>query len=257
MTKQELNQQVTDMVRSTLRKEGYYSESGNVLLRIGDVVDSVSIDRKRILNHVRQALNEGHNPLNALLGLVGLRIVRPECAMREIGSTIGEESDPKVMVEETEGAASIDSLLLINKEKALTAVERMALDLHEMSAAGSRTIDSIRDQMDKSHSEMERTGAELQQLRIDHQEILRQIAAWAQRVIVPDSGDKMTENVMSLLGDMDISVYWDAEDSGFSQSAMFTTLRRSASYQGRNQPCIVKDGQILLKGTLLINEDPA
>ena len=57
MTKQELKQQVTDVVRGTLRKEGYYSESGNVLLGIGDVVDSVSIDRKRILNHVRRALN--------------------------------------------------------------------------------------------------------------------------------------------------------------------------------------------------------
>ena len=56
---------------------------------------------------------------------------------------------------------------------------------------------------------------------------------------------------------MDISVYWDAEGSGFSQSAMFTTLRRSPSYQGRNQPCLVKDGQILSKGTLLIDEDPA
>ena len=257
MTKQELKQQVTDVVRGTLRKEGYYSESGNVLLGIGDVVDSVSIDRKRILNHVRRALNEGRNPLNALLGFVGLRIVRPERTVREIGSTIGGEPDPGVMVEETEGAASIDSLLRINKEKVTAAVERMALDLHEKSAAGSRTIDSIRDQMDKSHSEMERFSAELQQLRIDHQETLRQIAAWAQRVIVPDKGDPMTEKVMSLLGDMDISVYWDAEGSGFSQSAMFTTLRRSPSYQGRNQPCLVKDGQILSKGTRLIDEDPA
>lgn len=257
MTKQELKQQITDVVRGTLRKEGCYSESGDALLGLGEVVDSICVDRERILSHVSQALNEGRNPLNALLGLVGLRIVSPERTVREIGSTIGEESRGEMIVEETGTAAGIDSLLLVDREKAAAAVERMALDLHEKSAAGSRTIESIRDQMDKSHSEMERTGAELQQLRADHQETLRQIAAWAQRILVPDGGDPMTGKVMSLLEDMDISVYWDAESAGFSPSAMFTTLRRSPSYQGRNQPCLVRDGQVLLKGVLLIDEAPA
>lgn len=257
MTKQELKQQLTDVVRGTLRKEGYYSESGDALLGLGEVVDSISVDRKRILNHVRQALSEGRNPLNAILGLVGLRIVSPERTVREIGSTIGEETRAEMIVEETGAATSIDSLLRMDKEKATVAVERMALDLHEKSVTGSQTIDSIRDQMDKSHSEMERTSAELQQLRADHQETLRQVAVWAQRILVPDSSDQMAEKVMSLLGDMDISVYWDAGDSGFSPSAMFTTLRRSPSYRGCNQPCLVKDGQVLLKGFLLIDEDPA
>ena len=257
MTKQELKQQIKDVVRSTLRKEGYYSESGDVLLGLGEIVDSISVDRKRILSYVSQALNEGNNPLNAFLGLLGLRVVSPERTVQKIGSTIGEESRAEMIVEETGTAASFDSLLRMDKEKAAAAVERMALELHEKSAAGSRTIDSIRDQMDKSHSEMERTSAELQQLRTDHQETLRQIATWAQRILVPDSGDQMTEKVMSLLEDMDISVYWTTEDSGFSPSAMFTTLRRSPSYRGRNQPCLVKDGQVLLKGMLLIDGDPA
>ena len=258
MTKQELKQQVTDVVRGTLRKEGYYSENGDALLSLGEVVDGISVDRKRILSHVRQALNEGgNNPLNAFLGLAGLRIVKLERTVQEIGSTIGGESYTEMIVEDTGAAGSIDSLLRLDREKVAAAVERMALDLHEKSAAGSRTIDSIRDQMDKSHSEMERTSAELQQLRADHRETLHQIAAWAQRILVPDSGDQMTEKAMSLLEDMDISVYWSAEGSGFSQSAMFTTLRRSPSYRGRNQPCLVKGGQVLLKGLLLIDEDPA
>lgn len=256
MTKQELKQQISDVVRSTLRKDGYYSESGDALLLLGDVIDSISVDHNRILSQVRQALNEGHNPLNTLLGLVGLRIVNPERTMRDIGSTIGEEPRAEMIVEETGAAASIDSLLRLDKKKIADAVERMALDLHEKSVANSQIIDSIRDQMNKSHSEMERTNTELQQLRIDHQEILRQIALWAQRILVPDSSDQMSEKVMSLLEDMDISVYWDTKNNVFSPSAMFTTLRRSPSYQGRNQPCLVKDGQVLLKGVLLIDEDP-
>lgn len=256
MTKQELRQQVTDVVRSTLRKDDCYSESGNALLGLGEVVDSISVDRKRVLAHVRQALNEGRNPLNSLLKLVGLRIVSPERAVRELGSTIGEGPGAGMIVEEIGASGNIDSLLRMDREKAAAALERMARDLHEKSAAGSRTIDSIREQMDKSHSELERTGAELRQLRADHQEILRQVAVWAQRVLVPDGGDETTGKVMSLLEDMDISVYWTAEGSGFSPSAMFTTLRRSPSYQGRNQPCLVKDGQVLLKGILLIDGEP-
>ena len=259
MTKQELKKQVTDVVRGTLRKEDYYSESGDALLDLGDVVDSISIDRKLILNHVRQALSEGHNPLNAILGLVGLQIVRPEHTARKLVSTIGEESRAEVieMITERNGAAAnIDSFLRVDKEKVTAAVERMALNLHEKSEAGSRIIDSIREQMEKSHSELERIGTELHQMHTDYQETLHQVAVWAQRILVPGGDDPMTEKVMPLLEVMDISVYWDVGDSGFPASAMFTTLRRSPSYRGRNQPCLVKDGQILLKGLLLIDEAP-
>lgn len=256
MTKQQLKQQVTDVVRGTLRKDGCYSESGDALLGLGEVVDSISVDRKRILNHVRQALNEGRNPLNAVLGLIGLRIVSPERAVRELGSSIGYESRAEMIVEEAGAAASIDSLLRMDKEKATAAVERMALELREKSAAGTRIIDSIRDQMEVSQGELQRVNTDFQQLRADHQETLHQVAVWAQRLLTPDGGDPMTEKVTSLLDDMDISVYWDAENCGFSPSAMFTTLRRSPSYQGRNQPCLVKDGQILLKGILLIDGEP-
>lgn len=259
MTKQELKKQVADVVRGTLRKEAYYCESGDALLGIGDVIDCISIDRERIRNHIRQALSEGHNPLNAILGLIGLRIVSPERAAQKLVSTIGEESCAEVIEMDAEGneaAANIDSFFCVDKEKAAVAVERMALHLYQKAEGNSRIIDSMKEQMEKSHSEMERIRGAFNQVHTDYRENLHQVAVWAQRILIQDSDDPMTEKVMSLLGDMDISVYWDVGDLGFSASAMFTTLRTSHDCRGRNQPCLVKDGRILLKGLLLIDEDP-
>ena len=254
MTKQELKQEVSDIVRSTLRKEGYYSENSDVLLSIGDVIDSIYLDRTYIMNDIRKALSEGCNPLNAILGLFGLRIVSPERTMRVIGSALGETPPAGIIVEEIDSTASLKTFLRIDKDKVTEAVERMALVLRDKAVSDNRTIDSIRDQMELSQSEMERTGTELQQLRTDHQETIRLVVAWAQRILVPDSADPISGIVLSLLEDMDISVHWDTENVGLSHTAMFTTLRRAPSYQGRNQPCLVKDGQVLLKGLVLIDE---
>lgn len=239
MDKQELKQKVTEMILDEKRK-GEVLELSEVLDDASELVLSVGLDRKYIYDSAKSYLTEeGRNPVNAVLGIIGYRIVRSD-TMRRV------EPDP-----ESQGGA-ISSAYKLNEEKCRESIEKIGAKLSEFEKKCSERDAERVDRINELIAGLEKEQQKNEQIQRDSRAMISMMADRIQymlSIIGPEkTGSLLEKQVYEMMEDLDIEACWDAEAKKFPESMMFNRLVVENVSEYKMKPCLIRQDQILVKG---------
>lgn len=247
MNKLDMKNKATQIAREASRSAGL-SQTAQAMGYLPDVIEAAQIDAEYLIRRVEAELNrKTGNPINALLRLMGLRIVRTHNAAQTLG--LDEEETYTIVYDEEAGCG--ESLLKINEKKLAQAADKIARSLLDVEEANRRDRQQDKANTGAVFTELDRTSQECAQLRSDLQ---GQKTAVLERVqymlslLGSQDDSPIRSQLTELLEDLDVTVYWEAEGAPFSDSAMFAELKCSNPESRRMKPCLGDDTGVLLKG---------
>jgi len=238
MNRQEMNQMALDIVREEKRGSGIVSTAG-VMDQVASVLTAVEVDRKYMKSCVGKALSSvSGNPLNAILGLVGLKVIR-------------KDADIKIFEGESAGN-ELDSMLRIDEKAFRPMVARMASDL----AAYEKEVDEDRaDKVNRINDMVTKLDAQDQAIRQLKAEAKSQLQTVADRiqymlcVLGPDKSDNaLAEQLSELMEDLEIRAVWDTDGASAHAEDMFIELRTADVEKHKMKPCLIRRGEVIAKG---------
>lgn len=247
MNKLSMKQKATEITREASRQNGL-SQTIDILGHLPELIESVEIDSEYLRKRVENELNrKTGNPLNALLGLMGLRIVNTHEAARELC----QEEDQSFTIGFHEADNCMDSMLRINPRKlsassakiasALSAIESNFRSERQKSKNESIIVFG---ELDKKTQECAQLNADLQSQRstiMDHSQYMLSMLG-------KDSDSPVAEQLEEMLEDLGVYVHWTTDGSAFSDSAMFSELKCDHPENRRMKPCLTSSDAVLMKG---------
>lgn len=245
MNRQEMNQMALDILREEKRANGVIA-TAEALDQVAAVLDTVEVDRKYLKNCIRRALHSvSGNPLNAVLGLIGLQMIR-------------KDADIKIF-ESDDSHSELESMLKLNEKALHSTISKIASDLanyeREVKEDSANKVNKINDLIDK----MDKQEQVISQLKTDKKAQMLAVADRMQYmlcVLGPDKSDNTLEKqVYELMEDLDIKVYWDANEAPLSDAVMFTELKTAEVEKHRMKPCLICKGEVIAKGVRFCKED--
>lgn len=247
MKKQEIRQKAAEVVRDAVRESNLVRTAG-LLDQLPGILECIELDRGHILQCVNAELRQTRNPINAILGLFGLRIVNTDSTMRKMAHRLEGGDDPQVQL--TPGDTD-EALVRLNSDKFrqdlqgfIDALARLEQDQDQRDVEG-------KDRNSLLHSELDRRSREAEQLRVDltgQRQMVADRLQYMLSISADDPDSPLARQAAELLEDMDIQVYREGQEGPFPQEAMFTVLAIGAGEKRKGKPCLVYNGQILCKG---------
>jgi len=247
MNKLTMNQKVTEILQEAARQKDI-SMTTDVMGCIPDLIESVEIDSEYIRKKVETELNKKTgNPINALLKLMGLRIVRTRMISDELG--LGDAESFTIDFEETD--ENQESMLKIDPEKLALSSGKMAATLAAVEAGIYDERRKYKEQGGVVFGELDKKTQECNQLSADlhgQRAAVMEHTQYMLSVLGRDSDSPIAAQLVEMLEDIGVTVYWEAEQSPFSNSAMFTELKCENPESRRIKPCLANEETILMKG---------
>ena len=258
MNMNEIRQRGLSIARDSVRQENLVS-TGGVLELLPDALESMSMDKEYLLRRIEDELRKPTmNPLNAVLGIFGMRIIHTENTLSTLGGELEGESGLRV-TEESAGEAS--QFLRLNEETLAGAAKEMAERLGAAERSAKETEIYLKEQNAALHAEAERGNEALSQLRADYQDALKSVAERVQYILSlqgPDGADAVTKQLGELLTDLNMEAVWHGELPDESAAeGLFTVFRTTGTERRREKPCVLLDGKPLLKGVRFETDEPA
>jgi len=222
--------------------------TAEVLDQVASILDTVEVDRKYMKNCIRQALGSvSSNPLNAILGLIGLQMIR-------------KDADIKIF-ESDDSRSELKSMLKLNEEALRSTVSKIASDLaayeRKIKEDSTNKVNKINDLITR----MDKQEQVISQLKTDKKAQLHAVADRMQYmlcVLGPNKSDSaLEEQVYELMEDLNIEVYWDAKEAPLSDTVMFTELKTAEIEKHKMKPCLICKGEVIAKGVKFCKEDAA
>lgn len=254
MREDKLKAQSAEIVRQAIRQEGIVQTAG-VLDCIPELIGAVEFDLEHFQNIVVAELNKKTgNPVNAILGLLGLRIISTKDPLR----TLGLEDDNAEIVSDGEcrSAGNVRAMIRINQDKFEAAASKMTCAFAEVEKQAEDRRQAARSENSQLHVQLEKAQHAYEQLTIDHNSQRNAVLERVQYMLSlcgPESCDTpMTQQLTELLDDLDVQVYWANQEAPFSESAMFTILKCEDTTRRRAKPCLANDQEVLLKGVKFV-----
>lgn len=250
MENQKLMQFVEKTVKNEIRK-GKLVRSKDVLAQLPALVDPICIDKTQMRNSIEDCLSN-HNPLNAVLKLFGVQIIQQEKA---INSLLGSGSD------EGEISISFDDLyskqwLTLNPKEFQATVERIGQMLYELESQATEAYDEEKKRGDDLFTKYEKLVREYNELKYSVDANEKMIAERVQYLLSLHGKDAAdNEQLVELLKDMDIEVYWDCSTAPFTDAAMFTEYVVEDAISVNGKPCLVRDGAVFAKGIRFLTKE--
>jgi len=247
MNRQEMNQIALNILREEKHSNGVIA-TAEVLDQVASILDTVEVDRKYMKNCIRQALGSvSSNPLNAILGLIGLQMIR-------------KDADIKIF-ESDDSRSELKSMLKLNEEALRSTVSKIASDLaayeRKIKEDSTNKVNKINDLITR----MDKQEQVISQLKTDKKAQLQAVADRMQYmlcVLGPNKSDSaLEEQVYELMEDLNIEVYWDAKEAPLSDTVMFTELKTAEIEKHKMKPCLICKGEVIAKGVKFCKEDAA
>ena len=256
MNKLEMKMQATEIVREAVRQSGV-ARTASVTDRIPEILEAVEFDSEYLRNHVETVLNrKTGNPINALLRLMGLRVVSTHNA----AETLGLEEEETFTVGFDGDDRNTESMLKLNRNTLSAAVEKITADLAETEEAFRAERQSSRSESSRIFAELEKKNQECAQLGADLQGQRNAVMENCQYILSllgPDGGQpQVTRQICEMLEDLGAHVYWSAEGAPFSDGAMFLELKCDDPASRRGKPCLADESGVLVKGVRFVGKDP-
>lgn len=254
MSEKSVKQHTMDVVREVIRKKEVVEMAG-ILYLLPDLMDCVEFDHEHLRSRVSSLLNrKTANPINALLGLLGLRIVN-------IDKTI------EGCLDDDEGVVEVGEVIVENGSQNILTVEpkRVQKLVEQIAEALKGAEDEKNDRLTR-HSEqvsslVEKLNAmekRYNQLLIDHEAMYKDALTTAQSILSKAKAkrDEFAEKqATELLEDFDAQAFWNVENAGYSEKEMFNFYVFDDPTALPEKPCIVGKNGILLKGVKFIAKE--
>jgi len=258
MNMSEIKQRSRSIIRDSIRRESLVS-TGAVLELLPDVLESVSADNRYILKRIEDELRKPTiNPLNAVLGIFGLRIIRTESTINTLNGELESVVDLQITDLSVGEAANF---LKLNEEVLTRATDAIARRLRTLEEDSEKTEEYLKEQNAALHAQIESKDAAISQFSTDIQDELKTVAERVQYMLSIQgygSDDAVTEQLTELLTDLELKAVWRAQlQDVASADAMFSCFKYAAADRRREKPCILYDGKTLIKGVVFEKDETA
>lgn len=244
MENQKIKQFAEEVVKEEIRK-GNLIRSRDVLTMLPELIETVHIDRKRMRGSIEKCLRFS-NPFNAVLDLFGVQLIKKE---KTINSLIhSNEGDSEVSVKIDDSYTKQWITLSPNEFKAI--VERISQKLYELESQANQAYDDEKSRGDALFDKCEKLTREYNELKYSTEINERQIAERIQYILSVGGKDADSDNeqLIELLKDMSVSVYWDCDNAQLSDAAMFTEYSIDDESLAGIKPCLIRDNKVYIKG---------
>lgn len=249
MKNQSLKYTAQEAVREEVRK-GYLTKTKDILEIFPDVIDTVQVDKQEMRTSVERCLSTS-NPINAILNLFGMQIIQKE---KTIDSLLGSGSTDRAVVSTDENCHT--SWLTLNDTKFHAVLGQMAQKLLDLEKQTQRDRDAERTRGDDLFDKYGKLTKEHDVLKATMESNERMVAERVQYMLFV-SGKENTdhnEQLIEMLKDLEIEVYWDCTEAPFTDAAMFTDLFVDDEATAGIKPCLVRNGTVYIKGLRLIKK---
>ncbi len=250
MENQKVMQLVEEVVKDEIRK-GDLIKTKDVLSMLPEVIDTVHIDRKRMRFSIEQCLTT-KNPINALLKLFGVQLIKKEKTINNLLNSSTDQSDVSVQIDDSYAKR----WLTLSTKEFRTVVEKIALKLYTLERRANETYDNEKKRGDDLFTKYENLSKEYIDLKYNSDANEKMIAERIQ-YILSITGKEMTpsnEQLVELLKDLNIEVYWDSNDAPLTDVAMFTEYTIDDEIFASTKPCLIRNGSVYVKGMRFIRK---
>lgn len=247
MNKLSMKQKATEIARESARQSGI-TQTTEIMGYVPELIESVEIDSEYMRKKVENELNKKTgNPVNALLRLMGLRIVSTRKATEELG--LEEDQSFTIGFDESDGR--VESMLKINQKKLSASSEKMAAALSAVESNFREERQKSKDQNSIIFGELDKKTQECAQLNADlvgQKAAVMEHAQYMLSLLGKNADSSIAEQLVEMLEDIGVYVYWEAEEVSFSDAAMFTELKCENPESRRMKPCLASEDAVLMKG---------
>lgn len=248
MENQKVMQFVEDVVKEEIRK-GDLVRSKDVLAMLPDVIDTVHIDRKKMRSSIEQCLSTS-NPVNALLNLFGVQIIKKEKTINSLLNSSADQGDVSVQINDSYAKR----WLTLNPKEFKAVVAKISQKLFELESQANQAYDDEKKRGDDLFGKYEKLSKEYNELKYSTEtnekliaERIQYILSLGGKAAVPDN-----EQLIELLKDLNIEVYWDSSDAPLTDASMFTEFAIDDESTANVKPCLVRNGSVYVKGMRFI-----
>ena len=238
------------VVKDEIRK-GRLVKSKDILTMLPELIDAVHIDETRLRNSVEQCLTTA-NPLNSLLKLFGVQLINKEAILNRLHLSCGAQDSISVQMDDSYARY----WFALDLEKFRAIVEKIAEKLFELETQANQTFDDERSRGDSLFIKYENLLKEHNTLRYSAEANEKMVAERIQYILSlsikdPDPGN---EQLIELLKDLNIEVYWDSTEAPFPDEAMFTEYVVEDATLVATKPCLVRNNAVYIKGMRFIKK---
>lgn len=257
MDKDELRMQGSEIAQNEARNADLVYTSG-VMTLIPDILNSVSFDKKYVLNLIESELNKPTaNLLNAFLSLFGLKLICTQRTMDGINGELENAASYTIAEEKSEKTAGFISL---DADMFRKTANEIAKRLSDYEKENAETADYLKKQNAELHGQLEKKEKEYHQTRSDLEGYKKSTADRVQYILSltrNDEDGRMNGQMNELLTDLDMKAVWPEDKGELPRDAMFTILKCADPEKHKAKPCIIADGRVMAKGLVFTQDEAA
>lgn len=238
------------VVKDEIRK-GKLVKSRDVLTMLPELIDTVHIDETKLKASIEQCLTTA-NPLNSLLKLFGVQLISKEAVLNQLHLSCGAQNSISVQMNDLYAK----HWLTLDAEKFQEMVEKITEKLFELETQANQTFDDERSRGDSLFIKYENLLKEHNMLRYSAEANEKMVAERIQYILSLSGKDAVSDNeqLIELLKDLNIEVYWDSTEAQFPDAAMFTEYVVEDATLATTKPCLVRNNAVYIKGMRFIRK---
>lgn len=250
MENQKVMQFVKEVVTEEIRK-GNLVKSKDVLAMLPELIDTVHIDRRKMRSSIEQCLSTA-NPLNAILKLFGVQLIKKEKTITRLLNSSSEENGVSIQVDDSYAKR----WLTLNPKEFRAIVEKIAQKLFELETQANQAYNEEKQRGDELFEKYENLMKEHSELKYSTETNEKLIAERIQYILSLTCKDAVSDNeqLIELLKDLNIEVYWDSAEAPFTDAAMFTEYVVDDEAHAGIKPCLVRNDSVFVKGIRFIRK---
>ncbi len=244
MENQKVKQFTEDVVKDEIRK-GNLIKSKDILAMLPELIDTIHINKDKMSDSIEKCLSF-KNPLNRLLKLFGVQLINKEKTINCLMRSETDYSDVSVKIDNSYA----EHWITLDKGEFKRVIEKISQKLYDLETQANLSYDNEKKRGDVLFDKCEKLTREYNQLKYDTETSEKLIAEKIQYMLSLGKGEASSENkqLVELLKDMGIEVFWDCKDSPMTDAAMFTEYEVDNEEMTGAEPCFIKDGTVYVKG---------
>lgn len=244
MENKKLMQFAEDVVKEEIRK-GNLIKSRDVLAMLPEILDTIHIDRKKMRHSIEKCLNTS-NPFNALLNLFGVQLIRREKTINRLLNSSADTGIVSIDIDDSYARR----WLTLDPERFKAVVAKISEKLYEVESQANQAYEEEKKRGDDLFTKYETLIKEHNELKYSAETNEKLIAERIQYILSVGGEAAVADNeqLIELLKDLNIEIYWNCNDAPLTDGAMFTEYVIEDESMASIKPCLVRNGEVYVKG---------
>ena len=237
---------VTDEIR-----KGKLVKSKDVLTMLPSLIDAVHVDETKLRGSIEQCLVNS-SPLNSLLNLFGVQLINKETILSQLSDSAEKQNSVSVRLDNSYA----ERWFALDSAKFQAIVEEIAERLFELETQANQSYDEEKSRGDALFDKYENLLKEHNTLKYSAEANEKMVAERIQYILSVSGPDAVSDNeqLIELLKDLNIEVYWSSAEAPFTDTAMFTEYYVQDADLATVKPCLVRSNLVYVKGMRFVQK---